>query len=243
MKLILSYSRRGFTRIELIVVGVVIFVLLSILLPGNVKMKVKAQRIQCLHNLQDLGVLNRLLSGTTSSNDPLAVLGSYTNAGPYCWNYYATVVANAGRSPRILICPDDERTAAAYFAKGGATNADGKGLFKDNTAVSYFVNPEQNVLSFPQGIINGDRNLSPGTVPTNDYGFSPTNGSGNDVVMKAPVSWSLKMHSKGSVAGAGNVLLGDGSAQQLSSGMLNKNWLPATVTASTNRAGVRLVFP
>jgi hypothetical protein len=34
-----------------------------------------------------------------------------------------------------------------------------------------------------------------------------------------------KLHSAGNLAGAGNVLLGDGSAQQVTSGSLRLNWL------------------
>jgi hypothetical protein len=146
-----------------------------------------------------------------------------------------------GQSPKLLVCPADERRPAKDF----------KTDFKDNTHLSYFVGVSANDV-FPQSIQGGDRNLGPGTVPDPDYGYSPTNGKGNDVAVpiSGPVSWSLKMHSAGNTAGAGNILLGDGSGQQASSGSFNQNWLsqfppttnwPASHTPSV--PSIRLVFP
>jgi hypothetical protein len=57
------------------------------------------------------------------------------------------------------------------------------------------------------------------------------------------------MHSKGRSAGAGNIMLGDGSAQQVTSGTLTLNWLkPGSQNvklqrAPANAAGIRLIFP
>jgi hypothetical protein len=195
-----------------------------------------------VNNLKEIGVAERLFSGTSQTNDPLAALAAKTNAGPYCWAYFAIEAEDSKQSPGIFVCPADERKSAAYFAKGGGTNADGKGVFKDNTTVSYFVNMDASD-SYPQSIAFGDRNLGPGIIPLNDYGFSPTNGQGNDAVINGPVCWSLKMHSASNSAGAGNILLGDGSAQQVSSANLNKNWLTNAMTASTNHSSIRLVFP
>jgi len=105
---------------------------------------------------------------------------------------------------------------------------------------------------FPQSFLGGDRNLGPGTVPHSDYGYSPINGKGNDVMLSTNslVCWSLKMHSAGNTAGAGNIPLGDGSAQQTTSASLRTNWLlhaeptadwPAGHIPST--PSIRLVFP
>jgi len=91
--------------------------------------------------------------------------------------------------------------------------------------------------------------LGPGTTPDHEYGFSPSNGKGNDVTITGPVCWSLKMHSRGNPAGAGNIMLGDGSAQQVTSRSLNQNWLTNALVAkpaldkATNSPGMRLIFP
>jgi len=67
------------------------------------------------------------------------------------------------------------------------------------------------------------------------------------------VAWSAKMHSAGNTAGAGNILLGDGSAQQCTSAALRANWLKyatnlgnfATNDTTHTAAGgsIRLLFP
>ncbi len=103
--------------------------------------------------------------------------------------------------------------------------------------------------TYPQSILGGDRNLGPGTTPDSEYGFSPSDGRGNDVIINGPVCWSLKMHSRGNPTGAGNILLGDGSAQEVTSGSLRGNWLKnalaekAAHDKSTNPPGLRLIFP
>jgi hypothetical protein len=58
------------------------------------------------------------------------------------------------------------------------------------------------------------------------------------------------MHSAGNRAGSGNILLGDGSGQQMSSASFNKNWLhnaPPTTNWPVGHVpatpSVRLVFP
>jgi hypothetical protein len=102
---------------------------------------------------------------------------------------------------------------------------------------------------YPQSLLGGDRNLGPGTTPDAGYGFSPADGRGNDVVINGPVCWSLKMHSFGNPAGAGNFLLGDGSSQQATSASLNRYWMTNAMSGTaaggnaTNFPGMRLIFP
>jgi hypothetical protein len=142
----------------------------------------------------------------------------------------------------------------------------------NNTNVSYFVGVGASD-TYPQGILGGDRNLggtaNNGTTPDPNYGFSPAVGSttGNDVELftngvsykasqnttypSSSVGWSAKIHTAGNVAGAGNVLLGDGSAQQVTSAGFRQNWLrnagpdgSVFVTQTdTTKNSVRLMFP
>ena len=146
----------------------------------------------------------------------------------------AWAIAETGRMP------EDERQPAMNFTNNF-----------DNTNVSYFVGVNANDV-YPQSIAGGDRNLGPGTVPDPDYGYSPKSGKGNDVTIPitGPVSWSLKMHSAGKTAGAGNILLGDGSGQQMSSASFNQNWLRNAAATNNWPAGhipatpsIRLIFP
>jgi hypothetical protein len=146
-----------------------------------------------------------------------------------------------GLAPKLLVCPADERRPARDFQTD----------FKDNSHLSYFVGVSVNDL-FPNSPLGGDRNLGPGTVPDANYGYSPTNGKGNDVAVpiSGPVSWSLKMHSAGNTAGVGNIMLGDGTVQQVSSASLRMNWLikadPTTIWPAGHvpaTPSIRLVFP
>lgn len=79
-------------------------------------------------------------------------------------------------------------------------------------------------------------------------------GGGGSVTAGQAVAWSAKLHSAGNIAGAGNILLGDGSSQQCTSAGLRQNWLHnaadngnfATSQSATYTSGsgfVRWVFP
>ena len=121
----------------------------------------------------------------------------------------------------------------------------------DNFNVSYFVGVSAND-TFPHSIAGGDRNLAPGPTPAADYGYSRLYGLGNDVAvpLTGSVCWSLKIHSDGESEGMGNILLGDGSAQWVTSADFRKTWL-THANATTNwpaahippSPSIRLVFP
>jgi hypothetical protein len=150
---------------------------------------------------------------------------------------YLVMSNECGGSSRILICPADERKPAADFTRLANTN------------ISYFIGIGAN-SSLPRAILGGDRNLDLGETPRDDYGCSSADGKGIDLTIKGPVCWSLKMHSKGNSSGAGHILLGDGSAQQVTSANLNVTWLKSAMGAYTNTpggqasaGGIRLIFP
>jgi type II secretory pathway pseudopilin PulG len=259
MKRLSKQEAGGFTRVELAVAITAIVVLAVLLAPSFRRARQTAWRIYCNNNLKQLGTAYRLWAGdhhdlvpaeASMTNGGWSELLTNSDAGQYCWTNYAVMWKEVGRSPKIVICPADERKPAANFIVKGATNDTANAAFKDNTTVSYFVGVTDNV-TYPNSIQGGDRNLGPGLVPDPDYGYSPSNGNGNDVVIpiSSPVSWSLKMHSQGNPVGAGNIMLGDGSVQEVSSGNLTRNWLPKAQTwtnfprSATNLSGIRLVFP
>ena len=241
----------AFTLVEMLVVIVVIAVLASMLVPGG-HVKGKAQRISCLSNLKEIGTGYRIWAGDhgglmpsqqSVTNGGWKELLTNANQGAICWSNYALMANELGQSPKLVVCPSDERQerqAARSFTNGF-----------DNTHVSYFVGVSAND-NYPQSIAAGDRNLGPGAKPDPDYGYSPKSGKGNDVAIpiSGPVSWSLKMHSAGNPSGAGNILLGDGSGQQMSSSSFNANWLRNAAPTTNWPAGhvpakpsIRLVFP
>ena len=146
----------------------------------------------------------------------------------------------------------------------------------NNTNISYWVGVGAND-TYPQGLLGGDRNMgcqsgsanAPGVSQDPNYGCSPqiavtsgayvvmdTNGVGvaglaNSSPSSGTMGWSAKLHSAGNTSGAGNIMLGDGSAQQVTSGNFRLNWLKNAEdsgnfnsTAYTTAAGdVAMCFP
>jgi hypothetical protein len=244
----------AFTRTELVVVIVGVLVVGALLVQptAGYNTRHKAMRISCVFNLKQIGTTTRIWEN--DHNDRLPTSISMTNggwsdflartdAGAYCWVYYSIFSKELGQMSKVLTCPADDRNPATNFE-----------VLKDNSHLSYFVGVSAND-SYPQSILSGDRNLGPGTVPDPDYGFSPANGTGNDVAIQTnssagPVSWSLKMHSNRSSAGAGNIMLGDGSAQQVTSAGFRQNWQPSGGVTTNWPAGrvpsspsFRVIFP
>jgi prepilin-type processing-associated H-X9-DG protein len=261
MKPTLNLGPTAFTRTELILVIFIVVLLLSLFDFGACNGdKSKAQRITCRNNLKEIGTAYRLWEDDHGGHTPAAESVSkggwadlLTNAdqGMNCWTNYAILADDLGRSPKRVMCPADDRTAAAEFLTNAMPNDLHSQYFQNNSNLSYFVGVSANTRS-PSSLLAGDRNLGGGTVPDSDYGFSPKSGEGNDVAIPitGPISWSLKVHSAAKPAGAGNILMGDGSVQQVSSASLNKNWLRNATPTTNWPAGhvpatpsIRLIFP
>jgi competence protein ComGC len=252
MRPTLRHKSTAFTRIELIVVVVVVFFVLAVLiLPVVRDQEVKSPRISCLNNLKQIGTAYRIWSndhGERYSASQSANKGGWSDflanadQGYLCWTNYAIMANELGRSPHVLACPSDERKPSETFAKFGNTN------------LSYFVGVSAE-LSQPESLLGGDRNLGGGTKPDPEYGFSPEIGRGNDVAIQTnsqagPVCWSLKMHSPGNTNGGGNLLLGDGSAQEVNTFSFRSNWQPFFGQTTNWPAGhapsspsIRVLFP
>jgi competence protein ComGC len=243
----------GFTVIELLVIVVSLALMITLLLPKLSRAKAKANRISCVSYLKQLGVAYKVWAGDNQvlapahasvTNGGWKELALQTNAAAFVWTNYGIMANELGQNPRVLVCPEDNRAPASDFTH-----------IVDNSCISYFASPDAGD-DYPQSFLGGDRNLAPGLVPKDDFGYSLNELQGNDVrlLTNSPVCWSLKLHSRGSPRGAGNLLLGDSSVQQASSARFREEFLAnaGVARAQTNSAGVqtnaeppsiRLLFP
>jgi competence protein ComGC len=245
----------AFTAVELIVVIGVVFLVLLVTWPylgRNHQRYTTTDRISCVENLLQIGTAYQIWAADhnghfpaseSTTNEGWRELLTNADQGSRCWTNYAIMSNELGQSARLVVCPSDERQRATNFSSDFS-----------NTKLSYFVGVSAN-SNQPQSLLAGDRNLGPGIKPDPGYGFSPESGQGNDVAIQTnsqagPVSWSLKMHSAGNTAGAGNILLGDSSVQQVTSGAFRKSWQP-NFTPTTNwpvghaplAPSIRVLFP
>ena len=175
--------------------------------------------------------------------------------GTILYTNYALMANELGQSPKVVVCPSDDLNgvAASFNDVGGANN---NPAF-NNAYCSYFVGVGANDV-YPQSIAGGDRNLG-GTPAANNggpdanYGFAGASASlttGADVNVNVysyvatqggtpslpngntgKVQWSLKLHSAGNATGAGDILIGDGSSQQVSTGALQTIWIKNALDA------------
>jgi len=241
-----DHARGGFSRIELMVVVAITFLVGAVaILPHFARAHSKSARISCVNNLKQIGTAYRIWAndhGDTFPSCASVTNGGWNevasrpgNAGPYCWTIYRVISNELALAPAVLICPSDERQPATNFS--AVTN---------NLCLSYFVGAYVSD-TYPQNVLGGDRNVSPGSAPLEDFGYSPEDGRGNDVTITGPVCWSLKIHSANSLPGAGNILLGDGSSQQTSGENFWRIWVQPQVDYAaahpTNSIPVRLIFP
>jgi hypothetical protein len=225
MKHSISHSKFGFTQVELLV-SIFCFIILfgCIILLTQPRHRKAATRISCVNNLKQIGIAFRIWAGDHNDKYPSetsqadgGLYEALTNTGSRsnCWKIFNVMFNELGQNPLVLLCPSDVRQLHS-----SAQNTPSR-FFIANTNISYFTGIGAND-TLPQTLLAGDRNLAPGLISSNDFGYSHADGSGNDVTLStnstvSPICWSLNMHSQGKPISGGNILLGDCSVQQSSS--------------------------
>jgi prepilin-type N-terminal cleavage/methylation domain-containing protein len=267
MKKILK-QKKAFTLIELLVVIAIIAILAAMLLPALAAAKRKAQRINCISNLKQVGLAYRIWEGDNNDRFPMTIDSSAGGArqfvyssgnaavnGQYSEGAVFGVMSNELSTPKIVACPSDARVSnpatnfVTQFWVGPINPAPVgyAGITTYTNFTSYFCGGDS-IDTEPQTILSGDRNIGSGATPTvmltgaGDGNGDTGTGSAGTTHFTTGAANILAGWTQGDLhLGAGNLGLADGSAQQVSVSGLRAALASATNNAAT--VGLYYNFP
>jgi hypothetical protein len=160
--------------------------------------RAKAGRIKCVNNLKRMGLAFRVFSTDHGDRFPAEILLSNgVERASIDIVKILSALTNELGDPKILVCPEDKmRSVAASVTNLTARN------------VSYFLSLSAREIE-PQLFLGGDRNIATNGTAVGPGLFPLTTNS--------PVSWTKEMHVE-----SGDILMSDGSVQQMSQNRLKE---------------------
>jgi prepilin-type processing-associated H-X9-DG protein len=182
-------KRDAITLIEVLLVIVVLFVLASMFLPVFAADRRRAERVNCISNLNQI---SRAYGFQNHSDQPVPLILA-TNNGSLWIDFSA--VSNVVKMPKALHCPADEA----------------------RDEISYFFNLDWDSHNSPRPILGddnfavGDPNHPPKLQPTDNVaeGEIPVKRGLLEMVSNTPIAWSEMRHMN-----IGNVAFADGSVSE-----------------------------
>ena len=201
-------GRAAFTRIELLVVAGILLLLIALLFPALQKSGARSVRIKCVSNIHNVGMSFRMFASSNGDRFPWetnTLSGFAPNAEAQLLGIILSLT-NELSTPKIIVCPADSRDEPADWKTFSLEN------------LSYFVGLTSETN--PKSFLFGDRNLT-----TN--GTTLRRGRA-DISAPTELGWDRKQHRF-----EGNVVMADGSVQQLNAARTRNHWKDSGQTNMT----------
>jgi hypothetical protein len=210
-------SKSGFTRLELLACLGACALLIAVILPALANSTSRSDRVVCLNNLRQIGVAYAQYWSEHDDRMPWRLTWSQGgNSNHPLKNSSAvqfSILSNALQRPQFLSDPADVRRAKSVASRWDTAPIGG--LLHQNQwhkAISYFLGIDGSP-SMPKSALAGDRNIAATpNVTSCSSGISIVSG------LQTPfIRWTNEVHGL-----SGNVVLYDGSVQQVDTAGLRK---------------------